>query len=83
MLTAYSHGIESLTRRAAAGKPESRTHRMTLIKAPRSDFLPSLSGFVRVLRENADRRMAFEFAIGVPGLEPQYALLDASRQRTN
>ena len=35
--------------------------------------------FVRVLRENADRRMAFEFAIGVPGLEPQYALLDASR----
>ncbi len=39
--------------------------------------------FVRVLRETADRRMAFEFAIGVPGLEPQYALLDASRQRTN
>ena len=38
---------------------------------------------VRVLRETADRRMAFEFAIGVPGLEPQYALLDASRQRTN
>ena len=39
--------------------------------------------FVRVLRETADRRMAFEFAIGVPGLEPQYALLEASRQRTN